>query len=45
MAMTRFESGPAAATIASPRRPPSRFIGLTGVGFAQPNEDCREHDA
>jgi hypothetical protein len=28
MAMTRFEIGPAAATIASPRRPPWRFVGL-----------------
>ena len=36
-ARTRLESGPAAATIASPRRPPCRFIGLTGVGLAQPN--------
>ena len=36
MARTRFESGPAAATIASPVRPPSRLSGLTGVGLAQP---------
>ena len=36
-ARTKFEIGPAAATSASPCRPAPRFIGLTGVGFAQPN--------
>src|SRR5450759_530447 len=36
IAMTRFETGPAAATQASARRPPRSIDGLTGVGFAQP---------
>src|ERR1019366_3557808 len=35
-AMTRFDTGPAAATIASPVRPLRRFAKLTGVGLAQP---------
>src|SRR6185369_1011349 len=34
--MTRFEIGPAAATAASPHCAPRRFIGLYGVGLAQP---------
>ncbi len=35
-ARTKFEAGPANATIASELRPPWRFDGLTGVGFAHP---------
>src|ERR1035437_6101257 len=35
-ARTRFERGPAAATIESAWRP-RRLYGFTGVGFAQPN--------
>ncbi len=35
-AISRFETGPAAATQASARRPPRSIDGLTGVGFAHP---------
>ena len=35
-AMTRLLSGPAKATSACPWRPWRRFMGLTGVGLAQP---------
>src|SRR5258706_8847494 len=42
IASTRFEIGPAAATSASPHRPPRRVIGLTGVGLAQPNPKPRK---
>ncbi len=38
-AITRFDNGPAAATHASPRRPPWRFMGFTGVGFAYPKKN------
>src|SRR3954453_12601123 len=36
-ASTKVDSGPATDNSASPRLQPSRFIGLTGVGLAQPN--------
>ena len=38
-AITRFESGPATATMTSPLRRLRRFAGLTGVGLAQPKRN------
>ena len=35
-ARIRLDTGPARATHISPRRPPRRFDGLTGVGLAMP---------